>query len=77
VQVDPMKPTSKAPGIKLLKLKYEKSLSNFAFKLNLRRYIEGHFTCVECGKTPVGRCRLTLSKPVLKAPVVSALDTRI
>jgi len=25
----------------------------------------------------VGRCRLTVSKPVLKAPTVSALETRI
>jgi hypothetical protein len=28
----------KAPGIKRLKLKYDKPLSNFAFKFNLRRY---------------------------------------
>jgi hypothetical protein len=39
VQVDPIKPTLKAPGIKLLKLKYDISLSKFAFKFNLRRYI--------------------------------------
>jgi hypothetical protein len=38
VQVDPIKPTLKAPGIKLLKLKYDKPLSKFAFKINLRRY---------------------------------------
>jgi len=36
--VDPIKPTLKAPGIKLLILKYDKPLSNFAFKSNLRRY---------------------------------------
>jgi hypothetical protein len=30
----------KPPGIKLLKLKYDRSLSNFAFKFNLRRYTE-------------------------------------
>jgi len=41
VQVDPVRLTLKAPGIKLLKLKYDKPLSNFAFKLNLRHYIEG------------------------------------
>jgi len=40
VQVDPIKPMLKAPGIKLLKLKYDKPLSNFAFKFNLRRYSE-------------------------------------
>jgi hypothetical protein len=38
VQVDPIKPTLKAPGTKRLKLKFEKVLSNFAFKFNLRRY---------------------------------------
>jgi hypothetical protein len=40
VQVDPIKPTLKAPGIKLLKLKYDKPLSNVAFKFTLRLYIE-------------------------------------
>jgi len=38
VQVDPMKPTLKAPGTKRLKLQYGEPLSNFAFKFNLRRY---------------------------------------
>jgi hypothetical protein len=38
VQVDPIKPTLKAPGIKPLKLKYDELLSSFAFKFNLRRY---------------------------------------
>jgi hypothetical protein len=38
VQVDPFKPTLKAPGIKLLKLKNDKPLSKFALKFNLRRY---------------------------------------
>jgi hypothetical protein len=40
VQVDPIKPTLKAPGIKRLKLKCAEALSNFAFKFNLRRYTE-------------------------------------
>jgi len=58
VQVDPIKPTLKAPGIKLLKLKCDKPLSKFGFKFNSRRYIEG----VELIETSeVGRCRLTLS----------------
>jgi len=35
VQVDPIKPTLKAPGTKRLKLKYDKLLSNFAFKFQL------------------------------------------
>jgi hypothetical protein len=40
VQVDPVNPMLKPPGIKLLKPKCDKLLSTFAFKLNLRRYIE-------------------------------------
>ena len=39
MQVDPTKPTLKPLGRQLLKLKYDKQLSNFAFKFNLRRYI--------------------------------------
>jgi hypothetical protein len=38
VQVDPIKPTLKAPGTKRLKLQYDEPLSNFAFNFNLRRY---------------------------------------
>jgi hypothetical protein len=38
VQVDPIKPTLTAPGIKILQLTYDKPLSNFGFKFNLRRY---------------------------------------
>jgi len=37
VQVDPIKPTLKAPGSKRLKLKYDNLHSSFAFKFNLRR----------------------------------------
>jgi hypothetical protein len=40
VQVDPIKPTFKAPGTKRLKLEFDKLLLTFAFKFNLRRYIE-------------------------------------
>ena len=38
MQVDPVKPMLKAPGIKLLKLRYDETLSNFAFNIDLRRY---------------------------------------
>jgi hypothetical protein len=38
VQVDPIKPTLKAPGSKRLKLRYDEPLSKFAFNFNLRRY---------------------------------------
>ena len=39
MQVDPIKLTLKAPGTKRLKLKCDEPLSNFAFNINLRRYI--------------------------------------
>ena len=38
MQVEPMKPVLKAPGIERLKLKHDRPLSNFAFNFNLRRY---------------------------------------
>jgi len=40
VQVDPIKPTLKAPGSKCLKLEAESPPSNFAFKFNLRRHMK-------------------------------------
>jgi len=75
VQVDPVKHTSKAPGSKLLKLKYDGPLSNFAFNFNLRRYTSGLSVTItinaggatksrNCGSpNTVGRSRLTLSNP--------------
>jgi hypothetical protein len=33
-----MKPVLKAPGAKLLKLRYDELLSNFSFNFNVRRY---------------------------------------
>ena len=44
MQVDPMKPTLKAPGPKHLKLNCDILLSSFAFKFYLRRYSWGCFT---------------------------------
>ena len=38
MQIDPVKPTLKAPGTLRLKHKHVKLLSNFAFEFNLRRY---------------------------------------
>jgi len=38
VQVDPIKPTLKAPGIERLKLIRDDPHSNFGFAFNLRRY---------------------------------------
>ena len=37
MQVDPVKPTLKAPGTKRLKLKCDEPLSDFAFNFNMRR----------------------------------------
>jgi len=60
VQVSPMNPVLKPPENTRLKLKHFETLSNFAFKINLRRYIQA----VDDATTTVGRrCRLTLSNP--------------
>ena len=48
VQVDPMKPTLKAPGSKRLKLEHEKLLSNVGFNFNLRRYTKETFDPKGC-----------------------------
>jgi len=82
----------KAPGINRFKLNYDKLLSNFAFKINLRRYTKANVlvtklepaevhsasseTGAQKGTDMVGRCKLTVSKPVLKAPMVAALETK-
>ena len=71
MQLNPIKPTLKAPGIKLLKLKYDKPLSNFGFKFNLRHcitatdlpaYLASTTVLYQTG-VMVGCCKL---KPVLK-----------
>ena len=43
MQLDPIKPTLKAPGSKRLKLHYDASLSTFAFRFNLRRHKAAKF----------------------------------
>jgi len=40
VQVDPIKPTMKAPGAEPVKPKCDELLSNLAFNFKLRRYIK-------------------------------------
>ena len=42
MQVDPIKPTLKAPGTKPLTLKCDKLISNSAFNFNLLRYTVGN-----------------------------------
>ena len=66
MQVDPIKPTLKAPGTVRLKLKFDKLHSLFAFKFNLRRYntvteMLSYYSFTRT--TVVGRCRWTLSNP--------------
>jgi len=65
VQVDPIKPTPKAPGPSLLTLKCDEPLSTFAFNLNLRRFVKSGWKSMfmvftTAAADPVGRCRLTL-----------------
>ena len=40
MQVDPIKPTMKAPGPKLLKVKCDELLSTSPFKFNVRRFMK-------------------------------------
>ena len=69
-----------------MKLQYDETLSNFALKFSLRRYTKAEVRLMarRCAHkwtqaaaaqaaTKVRRCRLTVSKPVLKAPVVQRL----
>ena len=68
MQVDPIKPTLKPPKTKLSKLKYDKPLTNFAFKCNLRRFSMAliALNCLLLAmydplSPEVGQCRLTPS----------------
>ena len=76
VQVDPVKPTLKAPGTKRLKLKYDELLSNFAFPSNLRRYAAGEY--LDDDERQVGRRRLTPTEqiPLSLSEMSSGVVTR-
>jgi len=69
VQVDPIKPTLKAPDSKSLKLKCNTLLSGFASKSNLRCYSmvdrdsHGFSSWKDIVVPPVGWCRFPLSNP--------------
>ena len=76
--VDPIELKLKLPGTKRLKLKCDTLHSTFAFNFNLHRYTEGQPETVLTmfdlrGFSMVRRCRLTLSKPALKAPGIKRL----
>jgi len=72
VQVDPIKPKLKLPATKGLQLNWDEPISKIAFKFKLRRYNSVFLTFGAA--LMVRRCRLTLSKPALKAPTVRALE---
>ena len=78
------KPVLKARPVSVisaLKLKCDEPLSNVAFNFNLRRYTAEYLASPpppEYSPPPlVGRCRLPVSKPELKARLVSALETKM
>jgi len=69
-QVDPIKPTLKAPGTKRLKLKCDDPLLSFGFNFNLRHCIVEQEPTLFSGSVhdniaagKVGRCRLTVLNP--------------
>jgi hypothetical protein len=73
VEVDPIKPTLKAPGTKCLKLNYDGLLSSFAFKFNLRRYITESVKINIANRT----CEMTLSLRLGGAVQVASIKTRV
>ena len=70
VQLDPVKPTLKAPGTRRLTLKSYKLLSTFAFNFNLRRFTVGVPPRGRCGggATQGRAVQVDPIKPTLKAP---------
>ena len=72
----------KAPRTERLKVKYDETLSVVGFKFNLRRFswVANMAPRTLVGQTlhaldgVVGRCRLTVSTPVLKVHLVSAIN---
>ena len=60
MQLDPIKPTLKAPGSERLKLKCDHLVSKFAFTFYLRRYTKATYDALATSLCKVGRCRLIL-----------------
>jgi hypothetical protein len=56
-----------------LKLQYDEQLSKFAFNFSVRRY-DVALTELDSALAGVGRCSLPVSKPVLTAPIITALE---
>ena len=82
MQVDPIKPTLKPPGNKLLELKNGKPLSNFAFNFDLRRFTAvAHASGGGCARSrsarrPGAAAQVDPVKPALKAPGVKGLELK-
>ena len=82
VQVESTISKLKASGTKSLKLKYDNSLSSFAFSAKLRRYMKVRYCNAQCQAVhwnqeadphKAGRCELTPCSPLL----VSAIKTNM
>ena len=84
MQVDPVRPTLKAPESTLLKLYHGKVLSNCAFKVDLRRYTEAMKArlvaamngTLEAAKVPMPPKRALLSELALKVGGLLRTTTR-
>jgi hypothetical protein len=74
VQVDPIKPTLKPPGTKRLKPHYDKPLSTFAFKLNVRRHTKGQ-RAQALGFSSSGMGNLASSPTTMCCPTLLPLNT--
>ena len=73
VQVDPIKPTLNLPELSSSKPNYDKPLSKFAFKFNLRRYKAAARRCRTLCRR--GRAvQVDPTKPALKAPGSKPLE---
>jgi hypothetical protein len=82
VQDNPIRPKLKTPGTERVETEINvKLLPSFAFEINLRHCSTVFLTASSLFILPfaaaeVGRYRLTVSKPALKARLVSALETK-
>ena len=75
MHVDPIKPTLKAPGSMLLKLRYDDPLSNFAFKFNLRRYTKANGDLETALEAAAAKANQDLETAAAAAAVATAAET--
>ena len=71
MQVDPIKPTLKAPGIERLKPKYDGPLSNFASNFDLRHYTWAEFAAESAERR---RKMMTIYNNVMRRAMVQCFD---